>query len=261
MFVVTGGGSGIGAALARALAEREQAVLIVGRRELLLAEVADFSPYIDFLCADISTSSGRQRLVQYLAQTPRIRGLIHNAALINPITKLTAMSEVDWQKLMNTNVNPALFLTQALYEKLCGNRVLHIGSGAAHFPVHGWSAYCVSKAALCMLTRCWQLEEANKIAFASVMPGIIDTAMQTQIRKSEQMSEEKNEFFKVLKAQGRLLKPETVALFLCWLLLDVNESDYVAVEWDIYDQIHHHAWLRPPHQVPSLIEGKMHECA
>lgn len=100
-----------------------------------------------------------------------------------------------------------------------------------------------------MLTRCWQLEEKG-IAFASVMPGIIDTPMQAVIREADHMEDEKQDFFKTLKTEERLLDPMTVALFLTWLLIDIPKDQYVGQEWDIYDSSHHSAWLKPPHTVP-----------
>jgi benzil reductase ((S)-benzoin forming) len=136
-----------------------------------------------------------------------------------------------------------------MLDKLQGGRVLHIGTGAAHFPVTGWAAYCVSKAALAMLTRCWQLE-SREIAFASVMPGIIDTDMQAFIRQAKFMDTEKLDFFKELKRKNRLLNPATVAAFLTWLLLDVSYEDFGSQEWDIYDKSHQSSWLVYPHVVP-----------
>ena len=250
MFVVTGGGSGIGCALAHALAMRNKPVLIIGRREQSLIEAVAFSPLIRYLCADVSTTEGRKLILDHLNNVQLIDGLIHNAGIIEPILPITTIDEPAWRQIMATNLDAPLFLSQLLYDKLHNGRVLHIGSGAAYFPVGGWAAYCVSKAALSMLTRCWQLE-ALQVSFASVMPGIIDTHMQAQIRNASCMDPEKIDFFKRLKQGKQLLSPDTVAIFLCWLLLDTEKTHYVSKEWDIYDQTHHDEWLVPPHSVPS----------
>ena len=251
MFVVTGGGSGIGKALAQALAMRNKSVLIIGRREQSLIETAAFSPLIRHLCADVSTQEGRKLILSHLSNEQLITGLIHNAGIIDPILPITAIDEGAWRQVMATNLDAPLFLSQSLYEKLINGRVLHIGSGAAYFPVVGWSAYCVSKAALSMLTRCWQ-SESGEVSFASVMPGIIDTDMQAKIRSTSGMAEDKLDFFKRLKQNQQLISPATVATFLCWLLLDIDKAQYVSKEWDIYDQSHHHEWLVAPHSVPNL---------
>ncbi len=251
MFVVTGGGSGIGKALAAALAQLNKQVLIVGRREQALKESAGHSPLIDYVCADVSTHEGRQLVQNALKNVSKIDALIHNAGIIEPIVSLATIDEVAFRQVMATNLEAPLFLSQLLQNKLVDGRVLHIGSGAAYFPVTGWAAYCVSKAALSMLTRCWQLE-CRQIAFASVMPGIIDTNMQAEIRVASFMDADKADFFKRLYREKHLLMPATVALFLCWLLINIDKTQYVSKEWDIYDETHHHAWLVSPHVVPTL---------
>lgn len=251
MFVVTGGGRGIGRALALALAERDQSVCIVGRSEGDLIRTAAMSSNIEYVCADISCPEGRLQVKAHVHHVSVIQGLIHNAGIIDPIQPIGEVDEVSWQQCMATNVNAPLFLTQILLEQLTEGRVLNISSGAAHFPVAGWAAYCVSKAALSMLTQCWQLEQPH-IAFASVMPGIIDTQMQAQIREAHHMNPDKRNFFKQLKQNHRLLSSETVAAFLCWLLLDTDTTQYSSKEWDIYDTNHHSAWLVSPHHVPAL---------
>ncbi|STX29553.1 yueD sepiapterin reductase [Legionella beliardensis] len=250
MFIITGGGSGIGRALAHILADQGYSVLIAGRREQALIETASYSSLISICCADVANAEGRQAILSSLNDKPTLKGLIHNAGVIDPIAPVTAITETAWQQTLATNLNAPLFLTQLLLDKLQGGRVLTIGSGAAYFPVAGWATYCVSKAALVMLTRCWQLE-CNTVAFASVKPGIIDTDMQALIRQSESMDEEKIQFFKTLKAENRLIQPSTVALFLSWLLLKVNQDEYSAAEWDIYETHHHHLWLTKPHVVPN----------
>ncbi|CEK11362.1 SDR family NAD(P)-dependent oxidoreductase [Legionella hackeliae] len=252
MFVVTGGGSGIGRALARTLAIKGKKVLIIGRREKALAETASFSPLISSLCADVATRKGRDDIATALQTNISIEGLIHNAATIEPIAPIANIDESTWQQAIATNLNAPLFLTQLLLPKLKHGRVLHIGSAVAYFPVMGWAAYCVTKAGLSMLTRCWQLE-SRQVAFASVMPGIIDTDMQALIRHARFMDEEKRNFFQKLKDEKRLLTTDTVALFLSWLL-NLSKEEFVSREWDIYDKNHHPSWLVAPHKVPEWEE-------
>lgn len=250
MFLITGGGSGIGRALALALAKKNRKVLIVGRRENLLAETASFSSLINYFPADVSTAEGRKQIVAYLDNTNSLEGLVHNAAVIKPIAPVATITESSWQQMMATNLNAPLFLTQLLLSKLKKGRILNISSGAAHFPVTGWAGYCVTKAGLSMLTRCWQLEHPE-LAITSVMPGIIDTDMQQVIRNADNMDQEKRNFFNHLFQEKRLLSTATVAAFLSWLLLDVDSELYRSKEWDIYEKSHHQSWLKLPQQVPD----------
>lgn len=251
MFVITGGGSGLGRALALALVQREHSVLVVGRDEGRLQDTAKNSSLIEYVCADVSTESGRATLTKKLSHHSHIAGLIHNAGMIDPIIPMAQISISAWRACMATNVEAPLFITQSLLPKLSHARVLHMGSGAAYFPIKGWSAYCTSKAALAMVTRSWQLDEPN-LLMTSVMPGIVDTDMQTTIRHAQHMEPDKHAFFCELKATGRLLSSETVAKFLVWLLLDISGAEYVSKEWDIYDIQHHPFWLKPPHIVPQI---------
>lgn len=251
MFIITGGGSGIGRALAIALAQRGQSVIITGRRVEALQQTAAQDDHISYIQADVSHEEGRDVLIDYLGRFKQFSGLIHNAGTIDPIASMTDITLTQFRQAMATNVEAPLRLSQTLLPKLNGGRVLHIGSGAAYFPVKGWATYCTSKAALSMLTQSWQLECSDP-AFASVMPGIIDTPMQAEIRQSSVMDPDKLSFFKELKDSNRLLSPSTVALFLTWLLLDVDANTYVSKEWDIYDEIHHRHWLKTPHQVPKF---------
>lgn len=251
MFVITGGGSGIGRALALSLAESQKHVMIVGRRQALLDETARHSTNIQTCCADISTRDGRTKMVHALQSVPSLEGLIHNAGVVEPIAPIGHIAETDWEQTMATNLNAPLFLTQALLSKLNKGRVLHIGSGAAYFPVVAWAPYCVSKAGLSMLTRACQLEFLpENIAFASVMPGIIDTDMQAIIRHAKAMHPKKIDFFKQLYEKDKLLSVETVAAFLSWLLLMISSTEFASKEWDIYDKSHHPHWLKSPHHVP-----------
>ncbi|MDF1684952.1 MAG: SDR family NAD(P)-dependent oxidoreductase [Legionellaceae bacterium] len=253
MFIITGGSRGIGAALAKTLASRKQAVLIIGRNQKALESIASTSSYINLVCADVATSTGRDAIISYLDlnHITGIQGLIHNAGSIEPIQPMSGLDEKDWRAIMSINLDAPFFLTQKLLDKLKSGRVLHISSGAAHFPVAGWAPYCVSKAGLSMLTRCWQTE-CPDIASASVMPGIVDTAMQAIIRESEHIASEKHQFFHDLKNNNQLVSQETVAAFLTWLLLDINPERYASHEWDIYDASHHAEWLPKGDQAPRL---------
>ena len=252
MFVITGGSRGIGAALAKNLAHQNHAVLIIGRDQKTLETVADNHTHLQICVADVSKENDRATILKHLEPYDTITGLVHNAGIINPIAPIQSLSEAGFQHLMNINLNAPLFLTQALYAKLInGGRVLHISSGAAHFPIHAWAPYCISKAGLAMLTRAWQLE-CPEIATSSVMPGIVATEMQAQIRAAQNQDPDKQQFFQDLHNNNRLITPDTVASFLTWLLLNIDKTRYVSQEWDIYDTSHHVEWLKSPHQVPAL---------
>jgi len=131
-------------------------------------------------------------------------------------------------------VEGPLFLTQKLLSKLCGGRVLHISSGAAHNPYAGWGAYCTSKAALHMIYQVFKKElDEYGISIGSARPGVVNTPMQKRVRKaSENVFPELGKFVK-LKENQELLEPEYVAKFLSALLLNTDNQTYSGKEWDI----------------------------
>lgn len=248
VFIITGGGSGIGKALALALVKRDKKVLIIGRRENMLAETAAFDSRIKYMAADVAKPEDLRAIKKYVSNEVRIEGLVNNAGTLLPLKPLATVDIDEWNQTFAVNLNASLLLPQLLLEQLTDARVLNISSGAAYFPVKGWAAYCCSKASLSMLTKCWQIE-MNHLAFASVMPGIIDTDMQTILRSDANLDQEKMAFFRQLYLQNQLLNTATVASFLSWMLLDVDKTWYCSQEWDIYDTTHHRYWLKPPHEV------------
>ena len=101
------------------------------------------------------------------------------------------------------------------------------------------------------MLRCCYKAEFTDPAFASVMPGIVDTPMTAAIRETSNnmMSSKVLAFHKKLHHDCHLIKPETVALFLAWLLLDLKKEEFAAKEWDIYDKTHHKNWLKGEHKI------------
>lgn len=258
LHVITGGGSGIGQALAWELAQRNQDVVVIGRRKWALEKTQQHNPArINYFKADITKESERDQLQQFVysclnnLNNTTLSSLTHCSGVIEPIVSIDKITPEQWQYNFAVNVDAPLFLSQSLLPCLQGGKVLHISSGAAHFAMPGWAAYCSSKAALLMLYQCWNTDQ-SKVSFGSVKPGIVETQMQQVIRSSDNMLDERQEFFTQLKQQGRLLTVETVAKFLAWLLLDISNQHFADQEWDIYDKEHHLMWLPQDHTVPEI---------
>ena len=244
-ILITGGGTGIGRALAVRFAEKGWRVTIVGRRLNLLQEVArDYPDKISIISADVGSIQDRQKIVSEAEGTLDL--LVHNAAVLGPVGPILDQSPEDWKSHMATNVEGPLFLTQALLPKLVENsRVVNISSGAAHQGIPGWGMYCTSKAALFMLGQLLKDELAQRnIWFGSVRPGIVDTPMQAEIRALEPEDFPMVEQFRQYKATGALVTSELVAQYLEWLLLEVSGPQLGEREWDIRDAEWQSAWQK-----------------
>ena len=183
MFVITGGSSGIGKALAKNLASRKQSVLILGRNQKELTQIASSSPHIHMLQANLTSLEGRRAVTRYLHNKTHLQGLIHCAGIIEPVLPLHILDEAGWRAILEINLTVPFLLTQCLHKKLIDGRVIYISSHLAYTPSRALSPYCISKLALSSLTRCWQLEYP-KIASTSVLPGMVDTLMQTRVSDS-----------------------------------------------------------------------------
>ncbi len=243
LAVVTGAGTGIGRALAHALAERGLNVVAVGRRAAALAETCSAHPErMRAVSADVSDPEGRGRIVAATAGAP-VRCLVHNAGVLEPIGPLMEVGLGEWRRAQAINVEAPLFLSQALLGQLSGGRILHLSSGAAHHPYSGWGSYCTGKAALYMLYQVLREELGRQgVAVGSLRPGVVDTPMQGLIRQQTPERFPEVERFLELHARGRLERPEQVAGFASWLLLDVDAGEFAAGEWSFTDAGHRRRW-------------------
>ena len=266
LAVVTGGGSGIGRALALRLSQRGLAVLIVGRRPEALAETAALASAaggaaVTLLAADVAAADAPARIAAAVAASGLpLRALVHNAGVLGPIQPLAEVAPADLARVLAVNVAAPLALTRALLPALgAGARILHVSSGAAQSAIEGWGAYCVSKAALHMAWRVLREELAPRgVGVGSARPGVVDTDMQAAIRGGDGAVFPSLARFAALKAAadaapraapggapppaGALDTPANCAVFLAWLLLDAPAADFSASEWDSRDAAHHAHW-------------------
>jgi benzil reductase ((S)-benzoin forming) len=264
--VVTGGGTGIGAAVVAELAASGARVFAVGRRLAPLQAVAAAAPdkLVTPVTADVTLPEGRAAVVAAVrdAGVP-CRFLVHNAAQLGPMKPLMELTEAEWGATAAVNVEAPLFLTQALLPLLERGRarILHVSSGAAHGAVAHWGAYCTTKAALHMLYQVLKLELEGVCVVGSARPGVVDTDMHAVLRQSapfpaqQRFLDMKARREELLQEEGELGgggphpppaaaldSPRNVGAFLRWLLLDTADAEFSAAEWDIRDPHHHPRW-------------------
>lgn len=237
-IIITGGGSGIGRALTHTLAARGLRCLILGRRLNALEETrAAYPEQIQIKALDLAHDDAPQELLKALPEGTRVTHLVHNAAILEPVTSAANISRAAWRKHMAVNLDAPLFLTQALLPHMAEEaRILHISSGAAHGAYRGWTSYCTSKAALFMLYQCLNLELSDaQIHVGSVRPGVVDTPMQDTVRQSDPDAFPNLPRFLDLKQSGKLATPEAVGKFLAWYLLDTPHHVFTEAERDYRD--------------------------
>ena len=130
--LITGGGTGIGRALAKRFAAKGWQVIIVGRRsEFLQDDVSQYQDSIRAITAGVGKHGDRQ-IISCKVQEP-LHLLVHNATVLGPVGPLLEVSLKDWRSHMASNVEGPLFLTQQLLPKMVeGSRIIEISGGAAY---------------------------------------------------------------------------------------------------------------------------------
>lgn len=230
--VITGGGTGVGAALARLLAERGHSVVIAGRREAPLAAVAAETKAL-VVVGDLATEAGARHLIdETLAKFGRIDNLVLNAGIVHN-GKVADFSLDDWNQTLSINLTANFLLSKFALPHLVeakGN-IVGVSSIASLRSGFGMAAYAASKAALTALIENIAFDYAADGVRANIIcPGWILTEMAEQ--EFAEAAKAKNTtvegvFQDLLKfvPQQRASTPDEQAKPIAWLLSD--EASYV----------------------------------
>ena len=147
--LVTGGGTGIGAAVARLLREAGDEVAILGRRPEALAAVAASTGALDVVCdvSDAGQVSGAIAVV--VERFGRLDGLVLNAGVMVP-GGISDLSLDDWDALVSVNLTGAFYVARAALPSLLASRgaVVSVASVAALRASAEMGGYAVTKAGL-----------------------------------------------------------------------------------------------------------------
>lgn len=229
VYIITGSSRGLGEALAeRLLLENNRVVGVSRTSNERLAELAGSVPgRFDFVPFDLGRADGHYECMEGIIDSVRMETnaggqltLIHNAGVLGPIAQLSLADEAELARNVQVNLTAPLLMTSAflrLTEELRERTVrtiVNISSGAAKKPYIGWSAYCAAKAGMDMLTRCVAAEQgegAHAARIVSIAPGVVDTAMQEQIRGTDEARFPSKPRFVELKRTGKLFSPQEAA--------------------------------------------------
>ena len=233
--LVTGGGRGIGRAIARTLAGPDTLVAVAGRTPSQLESTAleierlggrALAIEMD-VTADASVAAGVRRLA---AAAGHLDVLVNNAGVGGgePI----AGSDIErWRRTIDTNLTGMYLVTREAVPLLgAGSRIVNMSSVLGRFGVAGYTAYCASKHGVIGLTRALALELApREITVNALCPGWVATEMaEAGMRQGAEATAQTFEQFRAQALAAvpinRMIQPEEVAELVRFLTSSVASA-------------------------------------
>lgn len=190
--VITGGGSGIGRAVAERLSQGGWAVVLAGRRMETLCETKELLEGRECICVrtDVTVESEVERLFATAeAKYGRVDLLFNNAGINSAAASVENVSFADFEKVLKTNVCGPFLCARAAMRVMAkhgGGRIINNGSISAHVPRPGSACYTVSKHAVLGLTKCIALDgRAINVACGQIDFGNVVSEMSLRTNKAD----------------------------------------------------------------------------
>jgi NAD(P)-dependent dehydrogenase (short-subunit alcohol dehydrogenase family) len=224
--VVTGAGSGIGHAIAVALAREGAQLAICGRDREKLDRTAT---EIGSACLPVAADVANLQDINVIAAAAverfhAIHILVNNAGILLPGTA-ESHTEAQWDQTFNTNVRGMWLLTRAVLPHLRaagGGSIINLGSVLSSLGARNRVAYAASKGAVLAMTRAMALDHAaEKIRVNCICPAIVETEMVTAFQMDEAARKQRV----AMHPLGRFGQPEDVAGLAVFLASD--ESSWI----------------------------------
>lgn len=173
-ILITGGGSGIGRALAEALHAKGNQVIVAGRRESVLDEVTAANPGMASMLLDIQDKADIEAFARQIVERfPKLNAVLNNAGIMKPENVPAADNLAIAEETIATNLLGPIRLTTALLPHLLTQQnatVLTVSSGLAFVPLAGTLTYSATKAAI----HSWSIGLREQLKNTSI--GVIEIA-------------------------------------------------------------------------------------
>ena len=225
--LVTGAGTGLGAAIAIGLAQSGAEVTLIGRTQATLEETANViakqGGRANVVVADVTDSA---MIREVIAAISKLDALINNAGTNFP-EPFVDVSDEHLNAMLDLNVRAAFVVAQAAARKMIALKtdgaIINISSQMGHVGSANRTVYCMTKHALEGLTKAMAVELAPRIRVNSIGPTFSDTPMVRRIVDTP----EKRDWVMSKIPMGRLVKTEEIAAAAVFLASPADRKSVV----------------------------------
>jgi len=217
--IITGGGTGIGRAIALAFGREGAKVVVAGRRvdklEAAANELRKAGAQALVVTCDVTSADQTQALVQK-AETAfdHVNILVNNAGTLS-VSTVESIPEDEWDSLMNTNLKGPYLMSRAALPALRragGGSIVNIGSVLGLVAVKERAAYCASKGGITMLTKAMALDHAaENIRVNCICPSVVETDLVRDMFSDSETGQKARAARLATFPLGRFGRPEDVA--------------------------------------------------
>jgi NAD(P)-dependent dehydrogenase (short-subunit alcohol dehydrogenase family) len=223
--LITGGGTGIGRAMALAFAREGARVAVAGRRkdklQRVVEEIAAAGGEALAVECDVTLSADAQRAVREAVERfGALHTLVNNAGTHSDAT-VEGISEADWERVMGINLKGPFLMSRAALPALRGaggGSIINTGSILGLVAMKSRAAYCASKGGLTLLTKAMALDHAHEnIRVNCICPALVETDMVAALFPATAEGRALREARAAAIPLGRLGKPADVAELAVYL--------------------------------------------
>lgn len=217
--LITGGGTGIGRAIALAFGREGAKVAVFGRRAAVLDAVAreleDAGAHGKAFVGDVTDAKQFEAAVAGISSSfGPVNVLVNNAGVLS-VSTVESISEDDWDRVMQTNLKGPFLTSRAVLPSMRqakGGSIVNVGSVLGLVAMKDRAAYCASKGGLTLLTKAMALDHAHEnIRVNCICPSLVETGLTQDLFAADEAGQKARKARLATLPLGRFGRPADVA--------------------------------------------------